>query len=131
MSRLQVDANLNRKIARALNVYSEALRSEVYDTLERSKVGRGVFWPGNRVPSSVPGDAPARQTGRLQESIAVTKRATPTELAAQVGPRPRAFQGQPPYPVFLEFGTRKMAPRPFMRPSINQLLRKVRNIRIA
>lgn len=127
--------NLNRKSARALNVYAESLRAEIYGTLERNRVGRGIQWPGNPNPSSAPGDPPARQSGRLMESIAVTKRATPNDLRSEVGPRPQSFTNQPPYPVFLEFGlqefgTRRMAPRPFMRPSISALLKKVRNIRI-
>lgn len=123
--------NLNRKSARALNVYAESLRAEIYGTLERNKEGRGIRWPGNKRTSSAPGDPPARQTGRLMESIAVTKRATPQDLRSEVGPRPQQFTNQPPYPVFLEFGTRRMAPRPFMRPSISALLKKVRNIRIS
>ena len=122
--------NLNRKSARALNVYAESLRAEIYGTLERNRVGRGIQWPGNPNPSSLPGDPPARQTGRLMESIAVTKRATPQELISEVGPRPQSFTKQPPYPVFLEFGTRFIEPRPFMRPSISAILKKVRNIRI-
>jgi len=114
---------LRPKMAKHVNRRAEMLRSEEYDTLERSRVGRGIHWPGNRNPSSAPGDPPARQTGRLQESIAITKRATQAEPYALVGPRPQAFSGSAPYPVFLEYGTRHIAPRPFVRPSVSQLKR--------
>ena len=131
MSVNQAVSEIQRKSSRALNVYAESLRAEIYGTLERNKEGRGIRWPGNKRTSSAPGDPPARQSGTLMESIAVTKRATPQELTSEVGPRPQSFTNEPPYPVFLEFGTRFIEPRPFMRPSISALLKKVRNIRIS
>lgn len=118
--------DLRPKLARHVNRRAEMLRAEEYDTLERNRVGRGIHYAGNRNPSSAPGDPPARQTGRLQESIAITRRATANDPYALVGPRPPAFQGFDPYPVFLEYGTRRMAPRPFVRPSVATLKRKLR-----
>lgn len=119
--------SLNRQLASVVNVRAEVLRTLEYDLLERNQVGSGRFYPGNRRRSSAPGEPPARQTGRLQESIAITKRARPSDLSATVGPRPQAFVGEEPYPVFLEFGTRTgLEERPFIRPSIEQLKRRYR-----
>lgn len=107
---------LNRKVARALNVNAEVIRSEMYGLLERNKVGRSNVMGPKRMRSA-PGDPPARQFGRLQESVAVVKQATPDDLTADTGPRKEAFNGRPYYPAFLEFGTRTMEPRPFVRPT--------------
>lgn len=117
---------LEAKLARGLNVRAEALRSEIYNVLEQSQHGRGIKYPGLPRRSSAPGDPPARQSGRLQESIAVLSRATPTRLEARVGPRPQSFTRTAPYPVFLEFGTRAMAPRPFVRRGLQAFRQKIR-----
>lgn len=125
------------KVARALNVNAEVVRAEMYGLLERNRVGRGrtyttffrtaksgkLFPVGERKAphqASAPGDAPARDTGRLMESIAVTKRATPASLVAETGPRVGAFKGAF-YPAFLEYGTRKIKPRPFVRPTAGRV----------
>lgn len=124
-------AMLNGKLARGLNIRAEGLRAEIYNVLEQSQHGRGVHYSSNPRRSSAPGDPPARQTGRLQESIAILQRATPQTLEAAVGPRPQSFTRTAPYPVFLEFGTRRMAPRPFVRRGLTAFRSKVRHITAA
>lgn len=121
-------ATIEGKLARGLNVRAEALRSEIYDVLERNQWGSGIHYPGNPRRSSAPGEPPARQTGRLQESIAVLSRAQPDRLEATVGPRPQAFTRSAPYPVFLEFGTVRMAPRPFVGVGLRGFRAKVRGV---
>jgi len=123
-------ATIEGKLARGLNVRAEALRSEIYNVLEQSQHGSGRHYPGNPRRSSAPGESPARQTGRLQESIAVLSRATPDNLEASVGPRPQSYSRTAPYPVFLEFGTRRMAPRPFVRRGLQAFRAKVRNVAV-
>ena len=125
-----------RKTANALNVNAEVVRAEMYGLLERNRVGRGrlytqylrtnrrtggVFPIGDRPTphrASAPGDPPARDTGRLMESIAVTKRATAQDLTSETGPRTQSFPDKY-YAAFMEYGTRKIAPRPFVRPTAN------------
>lgn len=135
---------------RVLRVRSEGLRSEIYGVLEEARIGRGqayimrglqpgeTFDPttdsmaisplGHLFPvkrrskphfASAPGDPPARDTGRLMESVKVVS-LDETNLLALVGPDPAAFQGQAYYPAYLEFGTRAVAPRPFMRPALER-----------
>ena len=118
--------NLTVKVARALNVNAEIVRSEMYGLLERNKVGRGVHYPGLPRRSSAPYDPPARQYGRLQESIAVVKRATPNDLTADTGPRTQSFPDAY-YAAFLEYGTRRMMPRPFVRPTASIATQLFRN----
>jgi hypothetical protein len=132
------------RVARALNVNAETARAEMYGLLERNRVGRGrvythylrtnprtgVVYPVAERPTphraSAPGDAPARDTGRLMESVAVTKRATASDLVAEIGPRQQAF-AEAFYPGFLEYGTRKIAPRPFIAPTASRVKELFKN----
>jgi hypothetical protein len=127
MSYRQAEARIRRRTASLLNVRAEALRSEVYGVLEAGRIGRGRVYTvrGRRHVASAPGDAPARLTGRLMESIKVLQRASPSSLLSRVGPDPAVF-GEEIYPFFLEYGTRKMAPRSFMRRGLNNFRAAIR-----
>ena len=140
----EAEQEVRRRTATALNVNAETVRAEWYGLLERNRVGRGqtythylrtnrrtgnVFaWRERPTPhrASAPGDPPARDTGRLMESIAVTKRATDSDLTSETGPRPEAFRGKAPYPAFLEYGTRKIEPRPHARPTADRVTKLFR-----
>lgn len=68
--------------------------------------------------SSAPGEAPAVQTGRLRDSIHWDR---PESLYRIVG----SFGGEANdlgYPVMLEFGTARMAPRPYLRPAVKKIM---------
>ena len=58
------------------------------------------------------------------ESLSVVTRASTRSLVAVVGFPEEPFSGTGPYPVFLEFGTRTMAARPFMRPSVDRFRKR-------
>lgn len=148
---------LQRQARRVLRVRSESLRSEIYGVLEEARVGRGQAYimrglrPGEKYDpdtdsmgvsplgylfpvrkrdkphyASAPGDPPARDTGRLMESVKVVSLDTES-LVALVGPDPAAFKDRDYYPLRLEFGTRAMAPRPFMRPALERFKQAIRS----
>lgn len=60
--------------------------------------------------ASAPGEPPASRTGNLLNSFQIQVTETATMVTVSVGNTAR-------YANFLEFGTRKMAARPFMRPA--------------
>lgn len=108
---------IRAKVARALNVNANVILSEISDRIDQSNNSRsGVKYPNLPNRSSAPGESPAYQFGRLRNSIAVTKEATPDDLSADTGPRVQSFPDAY-YAAFLEFGTRRMEPRPYMRPA--------------
>lgn len=109
---------LNAAARRVLRVRSNALRSEIYGVLEEARVGRGPNM-GPRNQRSAPGDPPARQTGRLMESVKVVS-LDEANLTALIGPDPQAFTETGYYPPHLEFGTVHIEPRPFMRPALER-----------
>jgi hypothetical protein len=125
----EATARIDRKLANGLNARAEALRAEWYTILQIPPTRTGRQYPHLPNRSSAPGEPPAPQSKRLQESIAVLSRATPAELASTVGPRPQAFGGFAPYPVFLEFGTRRMKPRPSARQAVSAFREKIRGAR--
>ena len=124
--------SLNAQLSKAVNVQAEAMRSEIYGVLEEYRNGRGIKWPGLPHRSSSVLDPPARQSGRLMESVKVLTRATPRKPIATVGPDPAAFEKYY-YPAVMEYGTREMEfggrrvkPRPFMRTAVARYRQKMR-----
>lgn len=99
---------------RAIKAGAALLVAEVGATLAAGNPGRGRVYKRGNVShqASAPGDAPASDTGNLRQSI--TAEIRDGGLSARVGP---ALGDDPNYAVFLEYGTRKMAARPFLRPT--------------
>ncbi len=67
--------------------------------------------------TSSPGEVPRVQTGNLRSAIS-TSRVSQSDIYV-VGPTRVAFYG-----LFLEFGTRLLAPRPFMRPALAKVAKR-------
>jgi HK97 gp10 family phage protein len=87
---------------------AEMVRTEAIRTMT-SEAKTGRKYPGLPNRSSAPGESPARQSGRLIAGIDI--RPEPAALRAVVN-------ASTAYAAALEFGTQKMAPRPFMRPAL-------------
>lgn len=74
----------------------------------------------DHVPSA-PGEPPAVRTGALRRStVTETQNALRTGIA-------KILIGEY-YAEFLEFGTERIAPRPFVRPAVERLVGEVANI---
>jgi HK97 gp10 family phage protein len=80
---------------------------------ENPVTGRMVV---NKRPRSVPGSAPAPDTGTLMRSITHDVDVDNKKVVGRVG----SVITNPPYPAYLENGTSKMAARPWLRPSLDQ-----------
>ena len=65
---------------------------------------------------SLPGNAPAPDTGTLMRSIAHEIKQERDEVIGNVG----SILRNPDYPKFLEFGTSKMKPRPWLSTAIEK-----------
>ena len=65
---------------------------------------------------SLPGNPPAPDTGNLRNSIRYEIHAEPRSPYGVVG----TTQKDPPYGQYLEYGTSKVAPRPWLRPAMEK-----------
>ena len=92
-----------QEIVKALYLAGQAIELEA----ERS-ITEGSVSGKNHVPSA-PGSPPNRDTGVLDSNIETT-------IVSQSPPTVHVTS-HAPYSAFLEFGTSKMAERPFMRPA--------------
>jgi HK97 gp10 family phage protein len=86
---------------RVVVVGADMIRAHAHQEISRGSVsGKG------HVPSA-PGEPPNRDTGTLQAHLETTN---PRPLVAEV-------RSEAEYAAALEFGTSRMAPRPYMRPA--------------
>ncbi len=95
-----------KKILQSLYLAGQEIELEA----ERS-ITEGSISGRSHVPS-LPGQPPNADTRFLDTNIE-------TEIAAQNPPRV-TVTSYAPYSAFLEFGTSKMAERPFMRPAVRK-----------
>jgi len=103
-------------MAKALTQAAAVIQTEAKEQLSRQ--GRGRLHPGLKHRSSAPGDPPAVQTGALRNSVVIDK-ARVKDLRnpqASVGTG-LVFDNGNNQGATLEFGTRHIAPRPWMRPA--------------
>ena len=90
-----------RNVGTALFAGGEIIRAEAAHLITE-----GAVSGKNHVPSA-PGDPPNEDTGVLRTNIETT----------QTAPLRVEVSSNAPYAVALEFGTSKMAERPYMRPA--------------
>jgi len=105
-------ANVQEAAAKGLNASAEMLKA---------LMSRNIGEQGP--PRSAPGGFPHMETRSLKQSLGVGK-ATPVNLVASAGSRDGYVNSVNKVPtndygLYLEFGTRKMAPRPWLIRSLD------------
>lgn len=100
-----------REVTRALYMVGQQVELEAERSITAGSVS-GKF----HVPS-LPGEPPNRDTGVLDSNIETT-------VVAQNPPTVHVTS-HAPYSAFLEWGTSKMAERPFMRPAVAKFRGKI------
>lgn len=111
LRRLETVTNPNRYRfvrVKALRAGIRVAEGYVKASLEGSRSGRIYRIRGKEHQASAPGEAPAVDTGNLKGSIKV----------GEVTEDHAVLETNADYAAYLEFGTRHMAARPFMRPSV-------------
>lgn len=88
---------------------AQELRTEIINTLSQPAKGRQY---GNH-RASAPGDAPAVDSGDLRRSIGLKK----IPNGWRVGTNQK-------HGLFMEYGTRTIAARPWMRPSVDKVKKR-------
>ena len=70
---------------------------------------------GAKIVRSRPGQPPRKSSGNLQNSVDYLLEQKGTEISIKV-----FCDNSAPYALYLEYGTQKTAPRPFMLPTLNK-----------
>lgn len=112
----------NMAFKRMLEAANE-VRNTVLETLSGSRSGRTYKVPGTRrtYTASAPGQPPAVATARLRQSV---KTSIEVENRAVVGKVGTDLE----YGKALEFGTKNMAARPWLKRSFDESMDKVKGI---
>lgn len=110
MTSLNIDMNRVRAIGmqaadREVARRALGLQNDIYEELSKPGTGRHYRRGSREHVASAPGEAPAVDEGELRRRISAVK---VTEGHWRVGCNTE-------YAILLEFGTRRTAPRPFMR----------------
>lgn len=106
------------KIEKTIKLCCEKIRSEIQDDMAHTPRDTSkVYYTNNKTVGhnpSLPGNPPAPDTGNLRNSIRYEVHNEENEVYGIVG----TTQKDPPYGEYLEYGTSKMAPRPWLRPAM-------------
>jgi len=114
-----IDDAASKKMAEAVQV----VRTQTLETLSGSRSGRTYYVPGTRrtYTASAPGQPPAVATAELKQSVRVAVEGEGKTVVGMVGTD--TIQG-----LMTEFGTVRMAARPWLRISFEKVLPKVKSI---
>lgn len=114
----KVVTELGKNIAKCCATIQREAQEEMRDTaIDVSKTyGKKGHHP------SLPGNPPAVDTGALRRSI--TYEVDENKLVGYVGSTIK----DPPYGLYLEYGTSKMKPRPWLKPATEKSMEKIREI---
>lgn len=101
----------------------QAVRNQTLETLAGSRSGRTYYVPGTKrtYTASAPGEPPAQATGQLRQSVKTAVEGEGRTVIGMVGTNLN-------YGKMLEFGTRKMGARPWLRISFEKSLDTIKSI---
>ena len=115
----KIDETARDRMFEAVN----EVRNETFDTLTGPRSGRSYTVPGTKrtYTASAPGEPPAQRLGELRQSITAVVEGEGKEVVGMVGT-------DKDYGPSLEFGTLKMAARPWLRKTFEKTEDKVKEI---
>ena len=114
-----IEDNAAKRMAKAVN----EVRNTTLETLSGKRTGRKYKVPGTEkiYTASAPGEPPAQATSRLRQSVQTSVRSEGKKIIGEVGTNLD-------YGKTLEFGTEKVAARPWLHPSFEKAKNKIQEI---
>lgn len=106
----RISASIRPKASQVVRATAHGIEGDIKNAMRSPKSGRVYRRGGRSHQASAPGEAPAVDMGQLINSIQVTN---VSELTSVIGTNVR-------HAIPLEFGSRKMAPRPIWRPTVEK-----------
>jgi len=115
-------STINDNIELAIKRCGEKIRSDIrYEMAHTALDTTKSYYTNNKTKAhhpSLPGNPPAVDTGNLRESINYEVHKNGKEVYGIVGSNQKDFNED--YAVYTEYGTTKMAARPWLRPAMRQ-----------
>jgi HK97 gp10 family phage protein len=115
-----MQGQLASEVSKAVTGTALELRGDVIKRINRGPASGRVYQkynPRRTHQASAPGQAPASDTGRLANSIFFDTR----------GPLTAVVGSNVVYALYLEYGTTRMAARPFFRPAVEAIRPKLQS----
>ena len=123
----QVAPLIEDNMSKSIKLCCDKVRSDIQESMAKTERDMSkTYFTNNKTKAhhpSLPGNPPAPDTGNLRNSIRYEVHSEGSEIYGVVG----STQKDPDYAVFTEYGTNKMAPRPWLRPAMqknNEWIRK-------
>jgi HK97 gp10 family phage protein len=115
----KIDSTALARMEQAVN----EIRNQTLVTLSGSRSGRTYRVPGTRktYQASAPGEAPAQATAELRQSISTEVEGEGKSIVGRVG-------SDKIQALMTEFGTRTMAPRPWLRPTFEKMTGRIQEL---
>ncbi len=119
----KANARYNKNISDALKRTTLQIHASAIKSIQKSSGGTRAtrYNPKRTVTVSRPGNAPNTDTGRLAQSVGFEIRKGKTSSVGVVGTNLK-------YGAWLEFGTRMMGARPWLRPAFKKLRNKTKEM---
>lgn len=111
--------DINWKLANTIALCCEKVRSDIQSSMAQTprNTSKSYYTNNKKIAHhpSLPGNPPAPDTGNLRNSIRYEIHGQNSkEVYGVVG----STQKDPPYGTYLEYGTTRVAPRPWLRPAM-------------
>lgn len=111
-TRKQLKSNMGQAVADVCL----KVQNECQTGMTNTNVNNAISYGKRNHHPSLPGEYPAVDMGELRRSITIEVEETGDTAKGRVG----SIIINPPYPTYLEYGTSKMEPRPWLRPSVEK-----------
>lgn len=125
IAKKRLQENLEKNVRRALNRSGLIVAGKAKERIQRGPHTGKIYEkynPRRTHQASAPGQSPATDTGFLVSNIkhkTVQRNGQDLEMVVA---------SSAPYSDFLEFGTRNMAERPFLQPSLDESAKNIQKI---
>ena len=112
--------HVEEETTKAIELCCQKVRSDIQESMAKTErnMDKSYYTHNKKIPHhpSLPGNPPAPDTGNLRKSINYEIYAEPRSPYGVVG----TTQKDPPYGEYMEYGTSKVAPRPWLRPAMKK-----------
>lgn len=116
----QKDSAIRKNIEKTMKLVCTKVTSDIKSSMSQTprNTSKSYFTNNKNIPHhpSLPGNPPAPDTGNLRNSIRYEVEVDGSEITGIIG----TTQKDPPYGSYLEYGTSKMAPRPWLKPAMEK-----------